>query len=137
VSAAMEGRDERQTFLARDAFARDLGIELVSAGPGTAKVRLALGLRHLNGVGVAHGGVIFTLADAAFSVASNSRGGVAVAIDAHINYFKGVSGGVLYAEAREEFLHHKLAAYAVVVTDDKGEKIAAFQGLAYRKSEQC
>lgn len=128
--------EDMQAFSARDAFARELGIELVSASPGAAKVRLALGPQHLNSVGVAHGGVVFTLADVAFSVASNSRGGIAVAIDAHINYFKGVSGGVLYAEAREEFLHHKLAAYAITVTDDKGDKVAAFQGMVYRKGEK-
>jgi acyl-CoA thioesterase len=131
----MEGAEELRAFFARDAFARDLGVELVSAGPGTAKVRLALGARHLNSVGFAHGGVIFALADAAFSVASNSRGAPAVAIDAHINYFKGVAGGVLYAEAREESFHPKLATYAITVTDDAGAKVAAFQGMVYRKRQ--
>ncbi|HAK95197.1 MAG TPA: phenylacetic acid degradation protein [Planctomycetes bacterium] len=129
----MEGM---RAFFERDRLAHELGIELVSAGEGTATTRLVLGPRHLNSAGAAHGGAIFALADAAFSVASNSRGAPAAAIDAHINYFKGVSEGALTAEAREESFHPKIASYAIVVTDERGDKVAVFQGLVYRKVER-
>jgi acyl-CoA thioesterase len=42
---------------------------------------------HLNAVGVVQGGAIFTLADFAFAVASNSRGKIALAINAEIYPF--------------------------------------------------
>jgi acyl-CoA thioesterase len=120
--------------LKNDAFARYCGIEVVESGPGKAKARMTLAPHHLNGVGIAHGGAVFTLADLAFAVAVNSRGLTAVAINASITYLKAASTGVLWAEAEELSLTRKLGSYTIRVTDESNELIALFQGLAYRKS---
>jgi acyl-CoA thioesterase len=90
--------------------------------------------RHLNSHGTVHGGVIFTLADTAFAVASNSHGIPAAAISAHISYMKSASSGTLYADAVEFAQNPKLATYTVEVTDGAGERIALFQGMVYRKT---
>jgi acyl-CoA thioesterase len=90
---------------------------------------------HLNSVGIAQGGAIFTLADYAFAAASNSHGTVAVGVNVSITYLKSVTTGVLTAEAREVGLNPKLASYTVNVTDEAGQLIAIFQGLVYRKSQ--
>ena len=70
----------------------------------------------------------------AFSVASNSHGTVAVAIQVCISYFKAVSSGTLYAKAKEVTRNPKLASYLIEVTDDTGSLLALFQGTVYRKS---
>jgi acyl-CoA thioesterase len=121
-------------FIERDRFAKHLGIEILEHGPGYAKARLELNRNHLNSVGTVHGGVLFSLADAAFSVASNSHGVVAVAIQASISYLRAAGGGVLYAVAREAALSPKLAAYSIDVQDGSGSLIALFQGTVYRKT---
>jgi acyl-CoA thioesterase len=121
-------------FIERDLFARHLGIEIAEHGPGYAKARLELTRRHLNSVGTVHGGVVFSLADAAFSVASNSRGAVSVAIQASISFFRAVSSGMLYAVAREVALSPKLATYSIEVQDGSDAPVALFQGTVYRKS---
>ncbi len=117
----------------RDAFARSIGIELIETEPGRAVVAMTLTLNHLNGVGTAHGGALFSLADFAFAVASNSRGLVAVALNTTISFVKAVSEGRLTATAREESLSPRIGVYAVEVKDEKGELVALFQGTAYRK----
>jgi acyl-CoA thioesterase len=121
-------------FIERDLFAKHLGIEIPEHGPGYAKARLELTRNHLNSVGTVHGGVVFSLADAAFSVAANSRGAVSVAIQASVSFFRAVSGGTLYAVAREAALSPKLATYSIEVRDGSGSLVALFQGTVYRKT---
>ncbi|MCQ8894662.1 MAG: hotdog fold thioesterase [Methanolinea sp.] len=121
-------------FFERDLYARENGIELVAVGRGEARVKMAIRQEHMNSHGTVHGGAIFTLADTAFALASNSHGIPAAAINAHISYMKAARSGNLYAEAREFAKNPKLATYTVEVTDDAGEKIAIFQGMVYRKT---
>ena len=121
-------------FFTKDTWANDAGIELLEVSPGTAKVRMQIEDRHKNSHGTVHGGAIFTLADTAFALASNSHGVPAAAINAHISYVKSASAGTLYAGAEEFSVSPKIATYTVTVTDDNGEKIAIFQGMVYRKT---
>ncbi|UCF95836.1 MAG: hotdog fold thioesterase [Spirochaetaceae bacterium] len=123
-----------ERFIDQDLYARYLGVEICQWGEGYATAKLELNKNHLNSVNTVHGGVIFSLADSAFSVASNSRGTVAVAIQVCISYFKAVSSGTLYAAAREVSLNPKLATYLIEVTDDNGSLLGLFQGTVYRKS---
>ncbi len=107
---------------------------MVEVTPGRALVKMEVQNHHLNSHGTVHGGALFTLADAAFALASNSHGIPAAAINAHISYLKAATGGTLYAEAEEFSLNPKLASYTVRVTDGTGERIAIFQGMVYRKT---
>ncbi len=117
----------------RDAFAKLLGIQVLEVGPGRARLRMQLRSDHLNGLGTVHGGAIFALADTAFAAACNSHGPVSVAISANILFMKAVTSGTLTAEASEDALNRRLGAYHIRVTDESGELVATFQGLAYRK----
>jgi acyl-CoA thioesterase len=121
-------------FFAKDSWASGTGVELLDVSPGRAKVQMRVEERHKNSHGTVHGGVIFTLADAAFALASNSHGVPAAAINAQISYVKSVSDGTLYADAVEFSINPKIATYIVTVTDKNGEKIAIFQGMVYRRT---
>jgi acyl-CoA thioesterase len=123
-----------EKFVRQDMYARFLGVEIQRWGEGYALAKLKLNENHLNSVNTVHGGAIFSLADSAFSVASNSHGSVAVAIQVCISYFKAVSSGTLYAEAREVSRNPKLATYVIEVKDDTGSLLGLFQGTVYRKS---
>ncbi|MBN1436322.1 MAG: hotdog fold thioesterase [Sedimentisphaerales bacterium] len=123
----------KQFFLQRDRFAKAAGIDILEIKPGYAKCSLEVKDQHLNGVNIVQGGAIFTLADLAFAAASNSHGTVAVAVEISITYMKAVAKGTLYAEAREVAVNPKLGTYIIEVTDDAGDVVSSFQGLAYRK----
>lgn len=125
--------DAIEKFILNDRFARHNGIEIVDFGPGYAKAAVTLNQNHLNSAGIAHGGLIFALADAAFSVASNSRGNLSLAINAHISYFKAGTGGMLTAEASEISFNPKLATYSIPVKNEDNEVMAVFEGTVYRK----
>ena len=121
-----------QEYFVRDAFAKLLGVELLAAAEGNAKLKFEPRPEHLNGLGGVHGGVIFALADIAFAVACNSRGHVAVGINAHIHYINGASSGEIRAEAREVSYKSRLAHYLVDITNETGTLLAQFSGLSYR-----
>ncbi len=122
-------------YFKRDLFAAGSGIELLEGRPGYAKASLSIEPRHLNGAGVLHGGAIFTLADFAFAVASNSHGQVALSINASISYMKALKTGKVFAEAKEISLSAKIGNYIVEITDESGARIAQMQGTVYRKKD--
>ncbi|HEY3272112.1 MAG TPA: hydroxyphenylacetyl-CoA thioesterase PaaI [Methanocella sp.] len=124
-------------FFKRDKFAARCGIELLEVSPGGAKVSMKVEEHHLNGLRTVHGGAIFTLADYTFAVACNSHGTVAVALNVNISFVKAAFPGMtLYAEAKEVSMSPKIGTYDIRVTNEKGDLIATFQGLAYRKKEK-
>ena len=72
--------------------------------------------RHLNFNGGCHGGAIFSLADSAFGLASNSHGPLASGIAAHITYQAGVRAGErLVARASEVSRSRRIAVYLIEV----------------------
>ncbi|CAA6605389.1 Thioesterase superfamily protein [Rhodospirillaceae bacterium LM-1] len=116
-------------LLERDQMARLLGVELVEVDLGRCVVKMTFAGTHLNGYGGGHGGAIFSLADVAFAIASNSRGHMAVGIDAHIAYFVGVKeGDVLYARASEINRSRRLGTYRIDIERADGVLAAAFTG---------
>lgn len=125
----------KQFFSANDLFARHNGIELLDVVKGRATVSMQIMPYHFNAAGTVHGGAIFTLADYAFAVASNSHGRIAMGISTSVNFVKAAVKGTLHAEAVENSINQKLASYTVTVTDDEGSTIAIFQGMVYRKKE--
>lgn len=121
-------------FFKKDHFAALTGAEIIEVKKGYCKAQLKIEKKHLNAANVVQGGAIFTLADFAFGAASNSHGQLALAINVNITFLKGVSEGTLYATATELDIPKKLGAYDVIVTNEKDQIIARFNGLAYRKS---
>ena len=122
-------------FSKEDKFARHAGIELLEVREGWARTAMKIEPFHMNGAKTVHGGAIFTLADFAFAVASNSRGSLAMGINTSVSFVKAATEGTLYAEATEESCNTKLATYLVRVTDEADALIALFQGTVYRKKE--
>lgn len=132
----MESRIKKlEQILKNDRFAENNDIRLVSISKGEAVAELEVSGKHLNGVDIIQGGALFTLADFAFAAASNSHGRIAVAANATISFFKGVSSGILTATAREHSSGRTLATYLVDITDEEGNKIALFSGTAFLKGE--
>jgi len=124
-----------EQLLLNDRFASSNDIHLVSLGKGEATAEMLIAEKHLNGVNIIQGGALFTLADFAFAAASNSHGRIAVAANATISFFRGVSSGKLTAKAKEHSSGKTLATYTVDITDEDGNKIALFSGTAFMKGE--
>ncbi len=111
-----------------DAASRSLGIVLVSAGPGAARLSMEVRPDMVNGHDLCHGGLIATLADSAFAVACNSHGTVTVASGFEVDLLEPAHlGDVLVADAREVVRRGRAGIYDVTVR--RGDTVVAeFRG---------
>ncbi len=117
----------------QDAVANVLGIKLDDIGPGFAKMTMAIRSDMLNGLGICHGGITYTLADTAFAYACNSRNEKTLALSCTITYSISVyEGDTLTAEAQERALNGKTGVYDVVISNRSGENVALFRGNSYK-----
>jgi acyl-CoA thioesterase len=117
-----------------DHFMELLGIQCLEAKDGYSKVTLKIAKEHTNGLDVAHGSVIFALADCAFAQASNYGDNAALAVQVSINFLRpAFEGDTLTAEAVRVSDGKTLGVYAITVR--KGEKsVALFNGVVYKQS---
>src|SRR6185436_3989792 len=85
-----------------DLFSQWLGIEILQIKEGYSKIRMTVRKEMINGFGIVHGGIAFSLADSAFAFACNNRNVLSVALDTSINFIKPVNIlDELTAEAQE------------------------------------
>ena len=112
-----------------DACSRALGFELAEVRPGYARMRAVIRPDFLNGHGICHGGLIFTLADSTFAFACNSYNVNTVASGCSIEFLRPVHGGdVLTAEAVEQTISGRTGIYDIRVANGAGETVAMFRG---------
>jgi acyl-CoA thioesterase len=120
-------------MLERDAFSRWLGIELVSIGDGACVVRMRVRDDMVNGFGVSHGGIAYSLADSAMAFACNQGEAVTVATDNAVSYPAPIhAGDDLTAQAARAQAGGRLAWYDVVVRNQHDVIVALFRGTVYR-----
>jgi acyl-CoA thioesterase len=118
-----------QAMYEADACSRALDIELKEVRPGYARMQMNVRDDFLNGHGICHGGLIFTLADSTFAFACNSYNINTVAAGCSIEFLRAVKGGDhLSAEAVEQSLTGRIGIYDIRVTNRDGETVAMFRG---------
>jgi acyl-CoA thioesterase len=133
----MSPRDILYTMFENDPFSKWLGIQPVNVGVGYCTLQLTVRNDMLNGFGMAHGGISFSLADSAFAFACNSHGRQAVSIHCTIEHVAPVfEGDVLTAQAQEDHLGNKISNYSILVTNQDQKTIALFRGVAFRKEKE-
>lgn len=122
---------------AADKYATEVtGIEIEAVGEGFARCGLTLDARHYNAEGGVMGGVLFTLADFAFAVASNLEDEVILGIETTMSYMKPSVSGTLFAEATLLSRSKSLQSYDIPVTNEKGELVARFYGRGFVRKPQ-
>jgi acyl-CoA thioesterase len=120
-------------MVVKDAFSQWLGIEVVDVRPRRAVVRMTVREEMVNGFGVCHGGIAFSLADSALAFASNTHGKVTVSIENTITYPKVIAiGDKLTATAKEESSTSRLGFYKVTVRRSDDTIVALFKGTVYK-----
>ena len=115
---------------ADDAASRGLGMTIEHVAAGAACLSMRVRSDMVNGLGLCHGGFIFTLADSAMAFAANAHGDKAVAQHAGITYLRpGKLGELLTATAEERSRVGRTGMYDVRVTGSSdGSVVAEFRG---------
>jgi len=120
-------------MLAGDSVYSWLNMSLDHIGPGEAKMSMTICQHMLNGHHSCHGGMLFTLADAAFAAACNSFNQVAVAASASIDFLApALQGDTVTAHANMRSQGGRTGVYDIIVHNQDNKQIALFRGRAYR-----
>ncbi len=116
-----------------DGFSTWLGIEVLEVETGYSKIKMTVRPEMVNGFGIAHGGIAFSLADSAFAFACNNRNVLSVALDTSISFIKPVHiGDELTAEAKELHNGKSTGLYHITITNQKNHVVAMFKGTCFR-----
>ncbi|MEJ8866288.1 hydroxyphenylacetyl-CoA thioesterase PaaI [Pseudomonas jessenii] len=122
-----------QSLLQRDAASQAMGMRLLSAGPGCARVGMTVRADMIQGHGTCHGGYLFALADSAFAFACNSYNEATVAIGCSIDYIAPARlGDTLNADCIEQSRSGRTGNYDVRIENQQGQLIALFHGKSYK-----
>ena len=120
----MTDLERARSVFGKDMFARETGCVVEEVAQGYARCTLRVEPRHRNALGFPMGGAVFTLADFAFSVASNFDRDVFVSSAADVHFLSVARGEVLTAEARQIRRGRRTCLFAVTVTDELGTQAA-------------
>ncbi len=123
-------------MMENDLFSKWLGIEVLDIKEGYSKIKMTVRPEMINGFGIVHGGIAFSLADSAFAFACNNRNVLSVALDTSINFTKPVHvGDVLVAEAKELHNGRSTGLYHITITNQHDHVVALFKGTCYRTNK--
>lgn len=120
-------------MMKHDLFSQWLGIEVIEIKEGYSKIKMMVRAEMINGFGIVHGGVTFSLADSAFAFACNNRNVLSVALDTSINFLKPVHvGDELIAEAFEIHNGRSTGLYQIRIFNQHQHEVAVFKGTCFR-----
>lgn len=120
-------------MMEHDLFSKWLGITVLDVTAGYSKIKMTVRPEMINGFGIVHGGIAFSLADSAFAFACNNRNVLSVALDTSINFIKPVHvGDVLTAEANELHNGKSTGLYHITISNQNAHTVAVFKGTCYR-----
>lgn len=120
-----------------DHFSQWLGVEVLEIREGYSRIKMTVRKEMMNGFGIAHGGVAFSLADSAFAFACNNRNNLSVALDTSINFIKPVhTDDVLTAEASEIHNGRSTGLYHIRIKNQNDHTVAVFKGTCYRTDKK-
>ncbi len=124
-------------MMEHDRFSQWLGIKCLVMEAGKSIIQMQVREEMLNGFGLIHGGIAFSLADSALAFASNAYGRLSVALECSISYPAPVNNGdTLTATAEELSLTNRIGVYQITISNQQGVKVAFFKGTVFRTSKE-
>lgn len=131
ITPEERARRAAEAMWAGDAASKWMGMSLDEIGPGRAVMSLTVAPEHLNGHGICHGGIIFSLADSTFAFACNSYNRNAVAQHCLVSYLSpGREGEKLTATATEVSRQGRSGIYDIEVRGEGDRLVATFRGFS-------
>ena len=125
--------DVVQHMMKHDLFSQWLGIEVLEVKEGFSRIKMTVRAEMINGFGIVHGGIAFSVADSAFAFACNNRNNLSVALDTAINFLKPVHvGDELTAEAKEIHNGKSTGLYHISISNQRDHVVAIFKGTCFR-----
>ena len=120
-----------RTMLAGEGTGPAWGIKVEEARESFARISMVIRADMLNSHNIAHGGMIFALADTAFAYVCNGANHASVAAQASVVFLDKVrEGETLIAEAQEVAREGRAGVTRVTVRAGDGRTVAEFTGYS-------
>ena len=120
-----------------DPFSQWLGIERIIEKTGEINLKMIVRKEMLNGFGIAHGGIAYSLADSALAFSANSHGIQSVSIDTSISHTKPLKeGDEVITKVEEVSLTKRTGIYQIRIFNQQQELVAFFKGTVYRTGKE-
>jgi len=120
----------------KDNYAKSLGIVLDKLTDDTIQMHMQLREDMLNMYKRPHGGVIYSLADAAFSVLGNNKNNISVGLDCSITYHASPDPGTILIIEGKTLSHSRRTASFLfnVYMEKEGARtlVATMKSVSYR-----
>ena len=125
----MTDLEEAREYFAKDRYASEVtGVVIEAVAPHYAKCSLRIDERHLNALDFLMGGVVYTMADLTFAVATNFRAErPTVTNTAQVSYLNPLAGKTVYSESRLLKDGKRVCFYEIRIWDDTGRDLAVVQ----------
>lgn len=131
MDANMTASRVAEHMLAAEGTGPSWGIVIEEARAGYCRLSMVLRADMLNGHGIAHGGMVFALADTAFAYVCNGANAKSVAAQASIVFLGSASEGeTLIAEGQEVAHEGRSGVTRVAVRTSDGRAVAEFTGYS-------
>lgn len=125
-----------EKMLGNDAFSRLLGLKVEEVRPGMCRLSATVKEEFTNGFKIAHGGLVFSLADSAVAFAANAYGQLAVTLENSVSYIHpAFSGDKIVITARKVESTDRTAWYEADIFNDKHQRLALFKSTVRIKNK--
>lgn len=130
----MDTIEQVREFFKGDVFAGRQGIVIDSINDGEARCSVVLDDSHRNAMGSVQGGLIYTLADFTFAVATNMDGQATVTLGGNISYLRQPEGSSLLGVSSHIHSTKNTCVYDVNILDEYENLVACCRFTGYRVS---
>ena len=125
-----------QLMMENDAFSQWMKIDIAHISKGSCELKINVVPSMLNGFGILHGGISYSLSDSALAFAANSYGNKCVSIETSISHLRSVAlEDSLHAIASELHRGRSIGVYEITVLNQRNEKVALFKGTVHISKE--
>lgn len=125
-----------EAMLARDEFSRWLGLKLLKVDIGYCELCMSARKEMLNGFGILHGGITYSMADSALAFAANSYGSKSLTLETSISHHRKVMiGELITARAFEIYKGSLISTFQVELTIGQNQIVASFKGTVLHSKD--
>lgn len=116
-------------MIEKDSFSKWMGVQVIKIEKGSCIMECVIHDEMLNGFGIAHGGITYSLADSALAFAANAYGYQCVSVETSISHIRQVHiNDKLQIVCEEIHRGRSIGIYSVSITKDDHTLIAKFKG---------
>jgi acyl-CoA thioesterase len=119
-------------MLTHDAFSEWMSVKIIDLDKGACTLSCRTTAEMLNGFGILHGGITYSLSDSALAFAANAYGFKCVSVETSISHIRPVKENeLLTAHCTEINRRKSIGIYSVEIFNEERKLVSKFKGTVH------